>query len=46
MKFAQQYIGLSFDCLIFHSVSPDPGAFLQAYGHNVLPRLRAKESTR
>src|SRR6266487_2050949 len=42
VKFVQQYIGLGFDHLIFHSASPDQGAFIQAFGHNVLPRLRTK----
>lgn len=35
---------LGFDHLIFHSASPDQGAFVQAFGHNVLPRLRAKSA--
>ena len=44
VKFVQQYIGLGFDHLIFHSASPDQGAFIQAFGHNVLPRLHAKSA--
>ena len=41
VRFAQRYIDLGFDQLIFHSASPDQDAFLHAYGREVLPRLRA-----
>jgi coenzyme F420-dependent glucose-6-phosphate dehydrogenase len=39
-RFAQRYIDLGFDHLIFHSAGPDQRAFLEAYGREVLPRLR------
>jgi coenzyme F420-dependent glucose-6-phosphate dehydrogenase len=40
VKMARQYIDLGFDHLIFHSAGPDQRAFIQAYGREVLPRLR------
>jgi coenzyme F420-dependent glucose-6-phosphate dehydrogenase len=40
IKFAQGYIDLGFDHLIFHSAGPDQAAFIEAYGREVLPRLR------
>lgn len=40
IKLAQHYIDMGFDHLIFHSAGPDQRAFLEAYGHEVLPRLR------
>jgi coenzyme F420-dependent glucose-6-phosphate dehydrogenase len=41
-KFIQKYIDLGFDHLIFHSADPNQRGFLEAYGKNVLPRLRSK----
>jgi coenzyme F420-dependent glucose-6-phosphate dehydrogenase len=41
MKFAQQYIDLGFDCLIFHCAGPDMRAFIDSYARDVLPRLRS-----
>ena len=40
IKFAQTYIDLGFDQLIFHSAGPDQQGFIEAYGRDVLPRLR------
>ena len=40
VRFAQHYIKLGFDHLIFHSAGPDQRAFLEGYGREVLPRLR------
>ena len=42
IKFAQRYIDMGFDHLIFHSAGPDQMAFIQAYGRHVLPQLRHK----
>ncbi len=42
VKFVQQYIDLGFDHLIFHSSLPGHQAFLEAYGREVLPRIRSK----
>jgi coenzyme F420-dependent glucose-6-phosphate dehydrogenase len=42
VKHAQRYIDLGFDHLIFHSAGPDQAHFLEAYGRDVLPRLRQK----
>jgi coenzyme F420-dependent glucose-6-phosphate dehydrogenase len=42
-RFAQRYIDLGFDHLIFHSAGPDQRAFLEGYGRDVLPRLRRAE---
>jgi len=44
IKFAQKYIDLGFDHLIFHSAGPDQRTFLEGYGRDVLPRLRQAES--
>ena len=40
IKLVQHYIDMGFDHLIFHSAGPDQRGFLEAYGHEVLPRLR------
>jgi len=40
VRYAQRYIDLGFDHLIFHCGGPDQRAFLEAYGKEVLPRLR------
>jgi coenzyme F420-dependent glucose-6-phosphate dehydrogenase len=40
VRFAQRYIDLGFDHLIFHSAGPDQHAFLEGYGRDVLPRIR------
>jgi coenzyme F420-dependent glucose-6-phosphate dehydrogenase len=45
VKNAQAYIDLGFDHLIFHSAGPDQAAFIEAYGRDVLPRLRQKTKT-
>lgn len=37
---AKKYIDLGFNHLIFHSAGPDQRAFIEAYGRDVLPRLR------
>ena len=39
IKFAQQYVDLGFDCLVFH-VSGDQKAFLESYAHDVVPKIR------
>jgi coenzyme F420-dependent glucose-6-phosphate dehydrogenase len=41
LRFAQRYVDLGFDHLIFHSAGPDQRAFLEAYGREVMPGLRA-----
>ena len=46
VKNAQRYIDLGFDHLIFHSAGPDQANFLEAYGRDVLPRLRQKAKVR
>ena len=40
VEFAQRYINMGFDHLIFHSAGPNQRAFLEGYGRDVLPRLR------
>ncbi len=42
VKFVQQYADLGFDTFIFHSAGPDQQAFLQAYGRDVLSKLRTQ----
>jgi coenzyme F420-dependent glucose-6-phosphate dehydrogenase len=46
IEYAQQYVDLGFDHLFFHSAGPDQRAFLEAYGREVLPRLREKWQAR
>ena len=46
VRFAQQFIELGFDCLIFHSAEPDQAGFIERYGRDVLPRLRAANTQR
>jgi coenzyme F420-dependent glucose-6-phosphate dehydrogenase len=46
VRFAQRYIDLGFDHLIFHSAGPDQRAFLEGYGRDVLPKLREKTKTK
>ena len=41
VKFIQQYIDLGFDYIIFHCPGPNQRAFLEAYGRDVLPRVRS-----
>ena len=43
---AQRYIDMGFDHLIFHSAGPDQARFIEAYGRDVLPRLRQKTKGR
>jgi coenzyme F420-dependent glucose-6-phosphate dehydrogenase len=38
---ARRYMELGFDHLIFHSAGPDQRAFIEGYGRDVLPKLRA-----
>lgn len=45
IKFAQQYIDLGFTCLIFHTPGPDQLAFIEAYGREVLPKVRSASKT-
>lgn len=40
IKYAQQFIELGFTHLYFHSADPDQTSFLQAYGRDVLPKIR------
>jgi len=40
IAYAQQYLDLGFDCLVYHSAGPDQRAFIEAYGREVIPRLR------
>ena len=42
VKHARKYIDLGFDHLIFHSAGPDQQAFIEGYGRDVLPKLRAR----
>jgi coenzyme F420-dependent glucose-6-phosphate dehydrogenase len=42
VRFAQKYIDMGFDQLIFHSADPNQRAFLEAYSRDVLPKLRSK----
>jgi len=46
IKLAQRYIDMGFDHLIFHSAGPDQHAFLEAYGREVLPRLRQAQKSK
>ena len=46
VKSAQRYIDLGFDHLIFHSAGPDQREFLEAYGKEVLPKLRERTQAR
>jgi coenzyme F420-dependent glucose-6-phosphate dehydrogenase len=41
VRYAQKYIDMGFDQLIFHSAGPDQQAFIEAYGRDVLPKLRS-----
>ncbi|GLV58170.1 F420-dependent glucose-6-phosphate dehydrogenase [Dictyobacter sp. S3.2.2.5] len=41
VKFAQNYIDMGFDCLIFHNPGPDQKGFIEAYARDVMPRIRA-----
>lgn len=45
IKFAQQYIDLGFTCLIFHAAGPDQRGFIEAYGRDVLPKVRSASKT-
>jgi coenzyme F420-dependent glucose-6-phosphate dehydrogenase len=42
VAYAQKYIDLGFDHLIFHSAGPDQQAFIEGYGRDVLPKLRQR----
>jgi coenzyme F420-dependent glucose-6-phosphate dehydrogenase len=42
IKFAQQYIDLGFDTLIFHSAGPDQKTFIERYARDILPKLRSR----
>ncbi len=46
IQFAQQFIDLGFDHLIFHSARQDQQAFIKAYGRDVLSKLREPAFTR
>lgn len=39
-RFAQQFLNLGFDHLIFHSARQDQRAFIDAYSHDVIRQLR------
>jgi len=41
VRMAQRYIELGFNHLVFHCGGPDQTAFIEAYGREVLPRLRS-----
>jgi coenzyme F420-dependent glucose-6-phosphate dehydrogenase len=41
VEFARRYVELGFDHLVFHSAGPDQRAFIEGYGRDVLPQLRA-----
>jgi coenzyme F420-dependent glucose-6-phosphate dehydrogenase len=40
--FAQKYLDMGFDQLIFHCPGPDQRAFIETYGREVLPALRER----
>lgn len=42
IQFAQKYIDLGFNHVIFHSAGPDQRAFIEGYGKHVLPQLRER----
>ena len=42
VAFAQRYLDMGFDHLVFHCPMPDQQQFLEDYGREVLPRLRAR----
>ncbi len=42
VKYAQKYIDLGFDHIVFHSAGPDQRGFIEAYGRDVLPKLRQR----
>jgi coenzyme F420-dependent glucose-6-phosphate dehydrogenase len=44
IKFAQQYIDLGFDHLIFHAPGPDQRAFIEGYARDVLQPLRSQNA--
>jgi coenzyme F420-dependent glucose-6-phosphate dehydrogenase len=44
IRFASQYLELSFDRLYFHAAGPGQEQFLREYGKDVLPRLKEKAS--
>ena len=46
IKLAQKYIHMGFDHLIFHAAGPDQRAFIEAYGRDVLPKLRKRTQAR
>jgi coenzyme F420-dependent glucose-6-phosphate dehydrogenase len=46
VRFAQRYLDLGFDHLVFHSAGPDQLAFIEGYGRDVLPRLRQSQELR
>jgi coenzyme F420-dependent glucose-6-phosphate dehydrogenase len=41
VAFVKQYIELGFDEIYLHTAGPDQRAFLEGYGRDVIPRLRA-----
>jgi coenzyme F420-dependent glucose-6-phosphate dehydrogenase len=43
VKFIQQYIDLGFDHPIIHSAYPKQRDFIEKFGRDVLPQLRAKD---
>ena len=46
VKYAMQYLELGFTTLFFHSAGPDQRAFIEGYGRDVLPRIRAEVQRR
>ncbi len=42
---AREYLDIGFDHLFFHSAGPDQRAFIEAYGNEVLPKLRDPASS-
>jgi len=41
IPFIQQYIKLGFDTIILHSPGPDQRTFIERYGRDILPKIRA-----
>lgn len=46
IQFAQQFIDLGFDNLIFHSARQDQRAFIESYSHDVVKHLREPALTK
>lgn len=45
VNYAQQYVDLGFNEIMFHSAGPDQERFIKEYGEQVLPELRRRQET-